>query len=156
MPSGALAKGGCPEAAPDGLRLSQFHVFQTFDRDPAMLVLCWLQRERLAMEYNFLEWMELLSYVATVIGIPMALVTYMYDNYKERQSEQGEIYDDLMAHYAGIQNKLFDYPELDQHDKPLPDLENQRRQRILYEMLVSLFERAFIMLYVIWREQSGI
>lgn len=99
------------------------------------------------MGYTFLEWMELLSYVATVVGIPMALVTLMHDNYKERQAEQGEIYDDLMAHYAEIQNKLFDYPELDQHDKPLSNLENMRRQRILYEMLVSLFERAFIMLY---------
>jgi len=99
------------------------------------------------MTYSFLEIMELLSYVATVVGIPMALALFMYQEHKERQTEQGEIYDDLMGHYADIQNKLFDYPELDQHDKQPQNLENGRRQRILYEMLVSLFERAFIMLY---------
>lgn len=99
------------------------------------------------MQYSMLELFELLSYLATVIGIPMALATFMYQEHKERITEQSEIYDDLMSHYAQIQNKLFEFPEIDQHDKPLPNLENARRQRIVYEMIVSLFERAFIMLY---------
>ncbi len=99
------------------------------------------------MQYNVLEWFELFSYIATVVGIPMALTIFVYQEHKERITEQSEIYDDLMSHYAQIQNKLFEFPELDQHDKPLQNLENVRRQRILYEMIVSLFERAFIMLY---------
>ncbi len=99
------------------------------------------------MAYSFLETMELLSYIATVVGIPLALVTFMYQEHKEREAEQGEIYDDLMAHYVEIQEKLFNYPELDQHDKPLENIENRRRQKMVYEMLVSLFERSFIMLY---------
>lgn len=99
------------------------------------------------MPGNFLEWMELLSYVATVVGIPMAITTFIFQNKKERQIEQEDIYDKLMAHYADIQTKLFDHPELDQHDSALSAPEDRRRQRILYEMLVSLFERAFILLY---------
>ncbi len=99
------------------------------------------------MPVNFLEWMELLSYVATVIGIPLALMTFVYQERKERQAEQEEIYDDLMEHYADIQEKLFEHPEVDQHDKALSNPEDTRRQRILYEMLVSLFERAHILLY---------
>ena len=99
------------------------------------------------MNLTFLEWMELLSYVATVIGIPLALLTFVHQEKKERQAEQEEIYDKLMDHYSGIQQKLFEHPELDQHDAPLPDSEAARRQRILYELLVSLFERAYILLY---------
>lgn len=99
------------------------------------------------MPMTFLEIMELLSYLATVIGIPLAIATFIHQEKKERQAEQEEIYDKLMDHYAEIQEKLFEYPELDQHETPLADAEDCRRQAILYEMLVSLFERAFILLY---------
>jgi hypothetical protein len=99
------------------------------------------------MPVNFLELMELLSYIATVVGIPLAILTFIHQERKERQSEQEEIYDKLMDHYSEIQEKLFEYPELDQHKTPLEDPEACRRQQILYEMLVSLFERAFILLY---------
>jgi hypothetical protein len=99
------------------------------------------------MNYDILEWMELLSYVATVVGIPLALITFVIQERKERQAEQQEIYDQLMEHYSEIQEKLFDHPELDYHDAPMQDPEDMRRQMIIYEMLVSLFERAFILLY---------
>jgi hypothetical protein len=101
----------------------------------------------LAMPMNFLEWMELFSYVATVVGIPLAIVVFLYQERKERQAEQEEIYDKLMEHYSQIQTKLFENPELDQHERPLDQPENIRRQRIIYDMLSSLFERAFILLY---------
>lgn len=99
------------------------------------------------MPANLLEWMEFLSYVATIVGIPLAIATLIYQNRKELQVEQEEIYDKLMEHYASVQTKLFEHPELDQHDRPLANPEDSRRQRILYEMLVSLFERAFILLH---------
>jgi hypothetical protein len=98
------------------------------------------------VSYSFLEMMELLSYIATVVGIPLAIYTFIVQERKERQAEQEDIYDQLMEHYDSIKGRLLEHPELDQHDKPLPDAESQRRQRILYEMLISLFERAFILL----------
>lgn len=98
------------------------------------------------MDFTFLETFEFLSYVATVVGIPLALLTFVYQEKKERQNEQEEIYDKLMGHYAEIQEKLFEYPELDMHGEQSIDPETQRRQYILYEMLVSLFERSFILL----------
>lgn len=95
---------------------------------------------------NVLEFFELLSYVATVVGIPLAIATFALQEKKERQNEQEEIYDKLMDHYSEIQEKLFEYPELDTHTEPLKDPESARRQYILYEMLISLFERSFILL----------
>ncbi len=96
--------------------------------------------------YNFLEWMELLSYIATVVGIPLGILIFLYQERKERQNEQEEIYDKLMGHYTIIQEKLFTHPELDVHDKTLSNFEDARRQYILYQMVVSLFERSFILL----------
>ncbi len=97
-------------------------------------------------EMTLLEFMEFLSYVATVVGIPLATVTYILQEKKERQNEQEDIYDKLMGHYTVIQEKLFEFPELDVHDKPLENFEDARRQYILYQMVVSLFERAYILL----------
>lgn len=96
--------------------------------------------------FSILQTFEFLSYLATVIGIPLAVWTFIMQEHKERQNEQEEIYDKLMAHYADIQEKLFHFPELDQHDTPLSDGETARKQYILYEMLISLFERSFILL----------
>ena len=99
------------------------------------------------MPTDLMTWLEFLSYVATVVGIPLAVTVFMFEERKERQSEQEEIYEKLMDHYARIQEKLFEYPELDHHDSPLENAEDARRQYILYEMAVSLFERSFILLY---------
>lgn len=99
------------------------------------------------MPNDLMTWLEFLSYVATVVGIPLALGVFMFEERKERQAEQEEIYEKLMDHYARIQEKLFEYPELDQHDTPLSNTEDARRQYIVYEMLISLFERSFILLY---------
>lgn len=97
--------------------------------------------------WTLIVWFEFLSYVATVVGIPMALWAFMREERKERLAEQEEIYDKLMQHYDDILARLFERPELDQHDEPLTDPKLRRQQEILYEMLIALFERAFILLY---------
>ncbi|MGB4057437.1 MAG: hypothetical protein WBK77_05080 [Alphaproteobacteria bacterium] len=98
-------------------------------------------------EWTTLEWFEFLSYCATIVGIPMALWLFMHEEKKERQAEQEEIYDKLMDHYDHILGRLFEHPDIDQHNKPIEDPELKRQQKLLYEMLVTLFERAFILLY---------
>ncbi len=97
--------------------------------------------------WSLLEWFEFLSYLATIVGIPLAIALFLHEEHKERQAEQEEIYDKLMDHYDDILARLFEHPDIDQHDKPLSDHELLRQQKILYEMLVTLFERAFILLY---------
>jgi len=91
--------------------------------------------------------MQLASYVATIVGIPIAIFSFIYQERKARRVEQQAIYDELLEHYTQIQDRLLRYPELDVHDRSLESSEDRRRQRILYAMLISLFERAFIMLH---------
>lgn len=99
------------------------------------------------MNWQTLEFFEFLSYAATIFGIPFAILVFMHEQKKERQAEQEEIYDKLMDHYDHILGRLFEHPDIDQHHKPLEDAELKRQQKILYEMLINLFERAFILLY---------
>jgi hypothetical protein len=99
------------------------------------------------VDWQILEFFEFMSYVATIIGIPLAIWVFIHEEKKERQSEQEEIYDKLMDHYDHILGRLFEHPDIDQHNKPLADAELMRQQKLLYEMLINLFERAFILLY---------
>lgn len=101
----------------------------------------------MAEHWSLLEWFEFLSYVATVVGIPLAIIVFLHEERKERQAEQEEIYDKLMEHYKAILDKFLEHPELDSHETLLGDPRMKRQQMILYEMLVSLFERSFILLY---------
>lgn len=98
-------------------------------------------------DWSLLEQFEFLSYVATIVGIPMALWVFFREEQKERLNEQEEIYDKLMDHYDDILVRLFEHPQIDQHETPLSDAVERRQQEILYEMLVTLFERAYILLY---------
>lgn len=97
--------------------------------------------------WDLLQWFEFLSYAATIVGIPLAILLFLHEEKKERLSEQEEIYDKLMDHYDDLLVRLFEHPEIDQHDAPLENPVQRRQQQILYEMLVTLFERAFILLY---------
>ena len=105
------------------------------------------------LNWQILEFFEFMSYVATIVGIPLAIWVFIHEEKKERQAEQEEIYDKLMDHYDDILVRLFEHPDIDQHNKPLADPELIRQQKLLYEMLINLFERAFILLY---REQDQV
>jgi len=95
---------------------------------------------------SFIQLTSVISNFALILGIPLTVLIFAHEQRKERRNEQEEIYDKLMEHYAGIQDKLFMHPEIDQHNVRLDDPEQSRRQRIVYEMLISLFERAYILL----------
>lgn len=104
-----------------------------------------------------LQTWELASYVVTVLGFPLALLAIWREMRAERENErkeleqrEDEIYVELSQQYSGILEKVLAHPELDLLETgtegPLSELEHRRRT-VYYEMLLSLFERAFILLY---------
>ena len=42
-----------------------------------------------------LEWLEALSYIVTVVGLPFAIAVFLYEQRRERQNEEEEIYQRL-------------------------------------------------------------
>ena len=96
------------------------------------------------------ETWELLSYVVTVIGLPFAIGIFIYEQRRERENEEEEVYQLLSDNYQDVLKIALENPDLRLFSKDLTaDLTPEQRERkfIVFSMLVSLFERAYLLLY---------
>lgn len=106
------------------------------------------------MEANLLlsgEFWEIASYVVTVIGLPFAIVVYWLDQRKERQNEDEELYQRLSDEYAEFSKLLLQNADLKLMSGHNPNEhftgEQIERKKIIFDLLISLFERAYILVY---------
>jgi len=97
-----------------------------------------------------LETWELLSYVVTVVGLPLAIAVFLFEQRKERENEEEEVYQLLSDNYQDFLKIALENPDLrlfsEEVQLSLND-EQKERQLIIFAMLVSLFERAYLLLY---------
>lgn len=103
------------------------------------------------MDLTSIETWELASYVVTVVGLPFAIGVFMMEQRRERQNEEEEIYQRLSDEYAEFSKLLLENADLrlmsnDLLESDLTD-EQRERKRIIFDILISLFERAFILVY---------
>ena len=97
-----------------------------------------------------LQWLEALSYVVTIIGLPLAIVVFVLDRRRNRQMDEEEIYLRLSDEYADFMRLVIDNADLRlRSSTPPADLneEQQERKLALFAILVSLFERAYVLVY---------
>ncbi|MCR4299524.1 MAG: hypothetical protein NUV75_12395 [Gallionella sp.] len=97
-----------------------------------------------------LEAWELLSYVVTVIGLPLAIAVFVFEQRKERDNEEEEVYQLLSDNYQEFLKIALDHPDLRlfaSEETPALSAEQRERMFIIFSMLVSLFERAYLLLY---------
>lgn len=97
-----------------------------------------------------IETWELLSYIVTVIGLPLAILVFLYEQRKERNNEEEEVYQLLSDNYHDFLKILLDNPDLrlfTLEQKAELSAEQRERMTIIYNMLISLFERAYLLLY---------
>ena len=97
-----------------------------------------------------LETWELLSYVVTVVGLPLAIAVFLFEQRKERENEEEEVYQLLSDNYQDFLKVALANPDLKLFSaEATPSLtdEQTERLRIIFEMLISLFERAYLLLY---------
>jgi hypothetical protein len=102
------------------------------------------------MSFFSLETWELLSYVVTVVGLPFAILVYIHDQRKERENEDEEVYQLLSDNYQEFLKVALENPDLRLFSaESAADLSPEQRERklIVFNMLVSLFERAYLVLY---------
>ena len=93
---------------------------------------------------------ELLSFVVTVIGLPLAIVVFAFEQRKERDNEEEEVYQLLSDNYQDFLKVALANPDLGLFSAgQTPALTEQQKERmvIIFSMLVSLFERAYMLLY---------
>jgi hypothetical protein len=96
------------------------------------------------------DFWEVASFVVTVFGLPFAIFLFLYEQRKERDNEDEEAYQLLQNAYNDFLKIVLDNPDLQLRSTIKPhDLTDEQRERtlIIFEMLIALFERAYIVSY---------
>ncbi|AOS43002.1 hypothetical protein Verru16b_00040 [Lacunisphaera limnophila] len=100
---------------------------------------------------SLLEIMELLSYLVTVVGFPLAILTFVLEQRKERQNEEEEIFQRLSDEYREFLKLVLDNSDLHllRREGVRTELTEEQKERRLaiFGILISLFERAYLLVY---------
>ncbi len=98
-----------------------------------------------------MEWLEALSYAVTIIGLPLAIYVFLNEQNKERLNDDEELYLKLSDEYAGFLKLVLENADLQLMTYAAAPAaltpEQAERRAILFEILISLFERAYILVY---------
>ncbi len=97
------------------------------------------------------DFWEVASYVVTVVGLPFAIAVFIWERRHERQNEDEEIYQRLSEEYAEFSKLLLQNADLGLMTQfnwqQAFTTEQLERKSILFDILLSLFERAYILVY---------
>jgi hypothetical protein len=93
------------------------------------------------------DFWELASYVITSLGLPLAVGIFFYEQRRERANEEAEVYQLLSNSYIDFLKVVLENHDLHLATSPsTPDLtpDQQERMMIILDMLMSIFERAYL------------
>lgn len=99
---------------------------------------------------SFLDIWQLLANVVTAFGLPLAIYTFILEQRKERENEDEEVYQLLSDAYTNFMKLVLEHADLKlRTQNATPDLTEEQRERmmVLFEILISLFERAYLTAY---------
>lgn len=97
-----------------------------------------------------LETWEYISYVITAVGLPLAIFVFIYEQRKVRNNEEEEVYQLLSDNYQDFLKTALDNSDLRLFSsEETTQLTGEQRERmmIIFSMLISLFERAYLLLH---------
>ena len=93
------------------------------------------------------DFWEIASYVVTALGLPLAIGVFVFEQRKERDNEEAEAYQLLSNAYNEFLKVVIDNTDLHLFtNAATPDLtpDQQERMLVILDMLMSLFERAYL------------
>ena len=102
------------------------------------------------MSEEWKDWWEVASFIVTTLGLPFAILFFAWEQRKERDNEEEEQYQLLSDAYNDFLKVVLDHPDLQlRTNEPLENPTAQQREQMLviFDMLVSLFERAYLVAY---------
>jgi hypothetical protein len=97
---------------------------------------------------NVRDWLEAASYVATVLGIPIAIMVFWFETRRDRKLREEQIYLSPNQLYIEYLKLCLEYPQLDIYDLATPaeqTPENTKRERIAFNILISILEQAYLL-----------
>jgi hypothetical protein len=93
---------------------------------------------------------EYASFVITALALPFAILFFAWEQRKERDNEEEEGYQLLSDAYNDFLKVVLAHPDLHlRTNEPLlnPTTEQTERMLVIFDMLISLFERAYLVAY---------
>jgi hypothetical protein len=96
---------------------------------------------------TLLETLELASYAVTVVALPFAVWVFLAEQRKERENEEEEAYQHLSDAYNDFLKIVLANADLQLRSTPAlphPTPEQCERMLVIFDILVSLFERAYL------------
>ena len=98
-----------------------------------------------------MSWLEALSYLVTILGFSTAILVFIYEHRRRLDNEENELHRHLSEEYDNFLRLVLDNADLlllrASNIPPTLSEEQLERREIIYRMLVSLFEKAYIILY---------
>ena len=98
-----------------------------------------------------MTYLEALSYIVTILGFPVAIYVFVFEHRRRQRTEESELHRHLSEEYDNFLRLALDNADLlllRRTAAPATFTEEQLERRdILFRMLVSLFEKAYIILY---------
>jgi len=102
------------------------------------------------MNKLFLDILDALSKIVVILGLPLAYIQYLRTKRKEKRDREYGTYNALDEKYLEFQKLCLEHPYLnifdiqDETPKKLT-VEQKKEELILYTMLFSIFERAYLL-----------
>ncbi len=100
---------------------------------------------------SWAQWFETASYVVTVVGLPFAIIVFIWEQRRERQNEEEEIYQRLSDEYTNFLRLVLDNADLQLLRQRVGALEltpeQIERRFAIFGILMSIFERAYLLVY---------
>lgn len=91
--------------------------------------------------------LEAISFAVTIVALPFAVLVWARDQRKELENDEEEQYQHLSDAYNGFLRVVLEHADLQlRAAKPLNNPTPEQRERMLtiFDMLTSLFERAYL------------
>ena len=97
------------------------------------------------------DFWETASYVVTVVGLPFGILVFIWEQQKERENEEEGLFQSLSDEYAEFSKILLENADLKLMSGTKPDSElseeQLERKKIIFDLLISLFERAYLLVF---------
>lgn len=99
---------------------------------------------------NWRDALEFASFAVTVVGLPFAIAVFLIQQRQERENEEEEAYQHLSDAYNDFLKVVLANADLQLRSAsalPNPTAEQNERMLVIFDMLIALFERAYLVAY---------
>ncbi|MGB9179977.1 MAG: hypothetical protein WCB68_12090 [Pyrinomonadaceae bacterium] len=95
---------------------------------------------------NLKDELEAVSYIATIVGIVIALFVFWSEKRKERRAREAEGYARANDRYIQYLTLCLDHPDANTFDPDITSTGVETKRLIMFSILINVFETAYLLL----------